>query len=462
MSVSRLAELKRIGPLISEEQNTRGAVHDLLTLAENVGQTEMQVTAPSASHAAAWLLCVQDASAWGKVGERPDIQQPYFDVAGESGLGPNVLIAFRGQAAKYESIVSTLGRLKKSERIEWDRAFMWFHAAVSAWYNTHFRYLNGKRDNGGIDSEAALGLAQHYQLPIFVLDWTWNPMIAMAFALAGVSPGQEAVVCVRYCGDGSRPTESHNVLLPPTFARRPWRQRGLFSWQPVTPELWSDPTVLLLEGGLTRLAAKPDSYWRIKFPASAPDIGWAKYTRRRLMHDEEPKLGGLATWARTAAQQAKGEPPHARVLDVESFKERCRSKNVQLPSLLTQPESTTYTENPGLVLDYLDEMSIRRSPVDGKPKYFIPNLSTACAGMPFLSWFASKQDPERLQTMDERAAVFFGEDGSPKHMHWDQQHGYLNSIGQSRPELIPGLIESLLVERRGTKHDTALPHLGQR
>lgn len=360
-------------------------------------------------------------------------------------LGTNRLLAFRGQKGKYNQIVPTIHRLTQRTRVECNHAFSWFSAAISAWHNTHFRYLNGIYDSGGVEHDSALGVAQHYQLPTFLVDWTWDPLIALAFAMWNLSEGEEGVVFLRDFGDGTHPTDQYNVLLPPQFAKRAWRQRALFSWHPVSPDQWSDPVVRMLLGDNPRQVAQPEKYFCVRFPATSIDIEWAKRRYHALMEDDRPKLGDLAAWCLRAARNGTPGPVQPRVLTTAEFENRCYQYNVDLPEFVVASRGTFATEDVSLTMDYIDQMAVRCDRNDGSMKYFIPSLLTACVGMPFYSWMKwPKGKGDNLK--DPRAAVFFN-DGEPQGTWWHDKLRRLNSFRENDTNWLRDAIQTMFIER---------------
>lgn len=264
------------------------------------------------------------------------------------------------------------------------------------------------------------------------MDWTWDPLIALAFAMAKLRPGEKGTVFVRDFGDGTRPTSSYNVLLPPPMAKRGWRQRGLFSWFTVPPENLENPMVRAIDGGLSRALADVSFYRRITFPASRTDIIWAQQYHSELMENELHGIEYLAQWSRDAARNGAIGPVHLHVLTFDDFEDWCQRFELGLPELLVDADRFVSTEDVTLTMDYLDSFAVRRSGQTGSVAYFIPFLLTATVGMPFLNWTTT---PNVQPLGDQRAEVFFDEDGSPRSQEWRNRLRYLELFGKTEPEL---------------------------
>ena len=427
MEIPGLAELRGIGPLFSDRLTTK----ELFGLVDQAGAVRwdgISGVAESSRAAAAWLLCASNANAFGRVEQH-----------GFSPLGKGRLWGYRGQKGSYKTILPRLHRLPVKDRAECERAFTWFYAAISAWHNSYFRYRNDHVDDGGLERDTALGVAQHYELPTFLVDWTWDPIVAMAFAIANLKPGKHGVVFIRDFGDGREPTRSYNVLLPATFAERPWRQRAFFSWHPVPPESFGDLVVRAIDGGLSEALADVKQYRRLTFPACEQDIKWAEEYRTVLMRDQASWIGELAEWSRNVARRGANGPIHPQVLNMEDLQARCRASGLEMPRFDVKMHNISATENVSLTMDYLDQMAIRRDQRDGRIKYYIPFLLTACAGMPQHSWVNSPTD----QAFGDPRAGVFTEGGVPQVDYW--HHDLTKSIQHG--QVIPKLENTMLIPR---------------
>ena len=330
------------------------------------------------------------------------------------------------------------------EREICDRAFSWFHAAISAWHNAHFRYRDGRADNGGVEFEAALGVAQHYGLPTFLVDWTWDPMVALAFAMGKLRPGGKGTVFVRDFGDGREPGRSYNVLLPPPMARRVWRQRGLFSWSTVPPEDLDRTMVRQIDGGLSNALADVSFYRRVTFPVSEEDIAWAQQYHSELMENELEGIEYLTQWSREAALNGAIGSAQPSVFTLEDLEERCQKSQLDFPQILVDPDLFSSTEDVTLTMDYLDSFSVQRNYQNGSVAYFIPFLLTATVGMPFLNWTAT---PNALPIEDARAEILFDENGHPRQCEWHNSLRRLKAFSEAYPELE----SQLLIPRPSSK-----------
>ena len=436
MNVRDMNDIERVGALVDVQGNTDDCLRRLVALANRIESAGLRLKAESSSSAAAWLLCAADANAGGQVGtclQLPSIVQ-------------GRLLGFRGQKGVFSGIVPSLYRLPEQERGTCRTAFHWFHAAISAWHNEHFRYRNGEYDGGGVEFEAALGVAQHYQLPTYLVDWTWDPLVAMAFAMADLGAGDQGVVLLRDFGAGMEPSGSYNVLLPSTFAERAWRQRALFSWETVPPEDRDNPWTLAIAGNQPRLRGSAESYYRVAFSADEEDIRWANEMRAALMAEiKAPKLGDLAGWCQDAARRSRQVTFNCRLLAVDDFRRRCEEFRLRLPDFFAASTDVAATEDIGLMMDYLDAVAARRDPSDGHLKYYLPALLTACVATPWCSWMHHAY-PEGEGLDDPRATVFF-EHGRPLEDSWSQKLRFVSSAAEIAGEARGRWLEQLHVER---------------
>ena len=400
VQIRDIAGIKRTGPLIDPENNADDRLAQLALKANNIEVSHSEYVAKSASCAAAWLLAVADANAIGNAifGRTIKIAPSPFEV--------NQLLGFRGQNAIYDTITPSLYRLKPEERIEYDWAFVWFHTAISAWHSSFFRYHDGELDEGGVEHEAAIGVAQHYQLATFLVDWSWDPLVAMAFAISGLQEGEKGAVYLRNFGKGL--DQNNNVLLPPLFAKRVWRQRGFFSWHPVSPEDWDDHIVNMIDGGRHRFLGAASNYHRVVFPVGRADIFWAREKYKELMAEETPRLSHLSKWCLQAIRQGASQinPFCAQYTTLERFAYLCTKDDLDLPEIFSAQDKCEAGEDITLTMDYLDQLALRRHPVNKRLMYYLPHLVTACVGMPWKTW-TKQRDGEAAIREDKRAHIFF-------------------------------------------------------
>jgi hypothetical protein len=239
--------------------------------------------APSTASALAWLLL------------RAHKRATSSPVLARNDLSDDLLLpSFRGQAAKYEQLVPSIDRpANASGRTTHLRTFEWVHVLLQLWFN---RTMARPYHIDRIESEAT---AQHYGIPTNYVDWTWDPEIAFHFAAAQLAPGERAVVLVRLI----HPEARDQVLLPPSFIRRVWRQYGLFQRiESLTADAWLelervDRILSLAE----RSRRSVESYERVSFTVDAATIAIARRRIDALTSRRDP-LRRIVRWAKTMAE----------------------------------------------------------------------------------------------------------------------------------------------------------------
>lgn len=398
IGLADIAAVRRIGPLIAPTNRP-----DLLDLIRDASvETSgglFHFQAESAAAAAAWLLRGTHTNALGHAlrgdsPKAPDLQQLF---------GLNRLLGFRGQRAAYDTIIPSLFRRSEDEQKRHLRARGWFSAAISAWHNSNFRYTDGQLDEFGVERETATGIAQHYGLATDFVDWTWDPLVAMIFAVAGSEPGDRVSVFIRPFGPSSRPHEAYNVFLPPSFAGRAWRQRGFFSWQPVAPQYFDDPSMRVIDGGRNQQRSRAANHHRISFPVTDHDIAWANPRLEGLYREEFGQLFDLVNWCLKSAAISE-RTPWSTIWTDRDFVAECDRQKLEPPTLFTTPAPIVATrENVPVMLDYLEMMALRQRPSGGLA-YHKPALLTALVAFPRKSF--PKAGRSAVLPQDPRAAAF--------------------------------------------------------
>lgn len=400
LCLSDIATVKRTGPLIEASTNYSEVLDAIGSAAIEVTEDKLHFRARSASEAAAWLIRGAHDNALG-----PDLRAMHpGTVRLQHFFGLNRLLGFRGQNTKYNTIIPSIFRKSHADRIIHGRARDWFATAINAWHNSYFRYANGKIELLGIEQEVATGVAQHYGIATSFVDWTWDPLVAMAFAVSGSSPGEFTSIFIRPFGPSSRPEQRYDVFLPPSFAGRIWQQRGFFSWQPVAPEYFDISQISVLEGGYARYLSKSDNYFRISFPVASEDVDWAMPQLSKLYCDDFVQLLELSSWCLKAAAVVEDISPY-RTWDKDKFIRECERLKLQPPTLFTTPPSDAVTgENVVEMMDYFEMMALRCRPVGGRLAYHKPALQTALVAIPELSF--PLVGNSNAASKDRRAAVF--------------------------------------------------------
>jgi hypothetical protein len=390
--LSEIEKVIRIGSILLEE-NGRDFFQLSAIAVRQVKKKGVNFEAPSASSAALWLLRCAHANALAPEYGRVPIKNRLFE---------NSLLGFRGQAAKYTKMIPSLYRRASNERPAQDLAFWWFYSAISAWHSAHFRYLyKPEEENSGVELEAAIGAAQHYGIGTFLLDWTWDPLVALTFAIHGASIGERVAVYLQaFPSDLAR---SHNVLLPPSFLERVWRQRGFFACHAVAPEDINLPGVLMISGNLAKILHETAIYHRISFTVSDDDLNWARRNHATLMEDPHD-LESLAKWALRTAEAKVRCNSIRQAEDLDTFLRRCNHAKIDPPPLISVGREAKAFENVRQIMDYIDVAALRIRPGVNEYAYFKPALLTVVAGLPWKSWITNANSV--AAQIDRRASVF--------------------------------------------------------
>jgi hypothetical protein len=369
----------RVRGLIAPED----AVEKIVAAASNVQRDPTDPRcwlAPTSHDAVAWLVAVSNANANNAGYDRVD--RPSIAAFGN-------LIGYRGQAGHYATVTPTLYRGKtEEEQFTHDRAFSWFAGALGGWHDRNFRYLSGGTDCD-LELEALIGAAQHYRLATFLVDWSFDPLVAAFFAVDKQTVGGTGTVLIQRFASGARTT--YSALLPPPFLSRVWRQRGLFAWH------CSSDTSLP-----SAHETEVKYYDRVQFPISVSDVEWA--TRWHPYYYEDPlKLESIAEWSINVSLSRAPYPDNCIGASYDSFLHACERSKIDPPPLFSECNTTVVTEDVPLMMDYIDVACIRvressRIVLDARA------LLTILQGMPRQSWVHSSV--EAAHKVDSRSAVF--------------------------------------------------------
>ena len=330
--------------------------------------SSLQWSASAFTEAAAWLMCAAHAHA---------SQAPINGV-----VLPDLsyhLLGFRGQAAKYDSLSPTLFRNPRGDERHWTRVASIFMNIVRVWTDQYCQRQPGGTDYR-MEAYARLAMPQHYGVRTMFLDWSFDPIAALFFAIDGRLVGEGARVVIRHFAGVDDPGNSFHVLLPHPCLSRPWRQCGFFE-QCLDPLALDDP-ILKLAGSdwVTAKLAPPSRHWNIVFPVDHAAVEWARSLRERMYADEY----GFAQLARLSERFAHEFDERTDLYDDwEHVARRCGDLGAPIPTPFTSvqhialPVSLSYRE----VLRYLDAACAALNP-DGEISYFAPALQAVLVGTP--------------------------------------------------------------------------------
>ncbi|MBR3758331.1 MAG: FRG domain-containing protein [Bacteroidaceae bacterium] len=152
---------------------------------------------------------------------------------------------YRGHASTSYELKPSIGRNNYNERVE--------QSMLNEFKRRYYPYTS-ERVNKKLD---VLFLAQHYRLPTRLLDWSFNPLIAMYFAcqskleydesiqsdkemdgivyVRSIFGPSECLLCEEKDVDPFKDFEKNKFLLPDNFDVRFRNQQGLF-------EIFANPT----------------------------------------------------------------------------------------------------------------------------------------------------------------------------------------------------------------------------
>ncbi len=164
-----------------------------------------------------------------------------------------------------------------------------------------------------LDDSACLAMAQHYQLPTHMLDFTTDPCVAVQFAATGLgSTGHEECDSVVFSlNAGQFYSAGINIVLPPPISKRLYMQRGLFI---VLPEDIAAP--------LFRSMCR-----EVRFPREKDFPLYRNGSIFDVLSDE-PLLREIVRWtiATTVSPYQLPTDPVARALSLEPIYEMFKDK----------------------------------------------------------------------------------------------------------------------------------------
>ncbi len=345
--------LSRNGNLLTNEGLS--IVTPLARLVKNSSNTTY--SAPSAASAAAWLLLAAHDNA-NLSGERSTLPE---------SIPLSSSLCFRGQPSKFELLTPSISRVESEHRTQNEMSKAWFQIGLQLWCDRRFRFTDHEdhwRQNHSYWMDRQMDVepvAQHYGLGTNLMDWTWDPIVAISFASHRLdvysSDAMEHQGCV--CLRAIHPESAEQAMLPPSFATRIWRQRGLFQYQP-------DPIyreIVYRElGALGPLMAgrqRVTSYPNITFTCAPDEKAAAKEVIDGLLLEDDPVME-IVEWARDVSHVFPQLPSRSLTYlpNIDELKEQLPTKLFQafVHILASTPD---VREDVPLMIDYVNSVAIR-------------------------------------------------------------------------------------------------------
>jgi hypothetical protein len=312
--------------------------------------------ADSATTAAAWLLKISHINADLDGGVSHDVAQ--------ISARPS-LVCFRGQPARYSELTPSLFRFDGETRRQRSLANAWFHVALQIWTDANFGFRGEAwlNRNYRLDSSEIETLAQHYEIGTELVDWTWDPTIAICFAAHRLET--ESADCEQARGRVMLrtidPESNEQALLAPTFARRIWHQKGLFQRQPDPSKMSVIRRELPGLGDLVAARQLVSSYPSIVFSCSISEKATAVERIRELLSEDDPLLP-LAEWALLTAVHV-GEPPSKSLKfspNFDQLHDQLPDDSVcELRALTAGERRVRLLEDVNVMVDYVEQVAAR-------------------------------------------------------------------------------------------------------
>ncbi len=171
-------------------------------------------------------------------------------------------LIFRGHASKDYELKPSIGRKDYSEQLE-IKVFMDFK-------KQYYSYTN-ERPETDMD---ILFLAQHYGLPTRLLDWSYNPMIALYFACESHEEVDGAIYALSLSEYIFADSEDH-LTAPQTMSEIMKMEKNMYVVPKYTDARYKNQKALFL------LCNKPNK----KFTFAKPSFIIKKDCKKEILHD---------------------------------------------------------------------------------------------------------------------------------------------------------------------------------
>lgn len=166
-------------------------------------------------------------------------------------------LLFRGHKSSEYKLIPSIGRYKTNKKTEFTPTDE--IKSLNLFKQKSYPYLDKN-----ISKLELLALAQHYGLPTRLLDWTWNPLVALYFSVKDEFDYDSAIFVWEKDFSGQLNPEFDpfkidkiKLYIPLHFTKRIMAQSGIFSIQP-------NPNSEIVDTNISKIIIKKEIRLEIK------------------------------------------------------------------------------------------------------------------------------------------------------------------------------------------------------